>query len=361
MENLKVKGYGASGSILNSLKPMAFERTPPKEDEVLIDILYCGVCHSDLHQVKNDWGNTLYPCVPGHEVIGKILETGSAVTKFKAGDVVGVGCMIDSCGHCNPCKDGEENYCEGPVSWTATYNGPMKPDGSGYNTFGGYSDKIVVREAFLLSIPEALDIKSAAPILCAGITTYSPLKHWGIKEGSKVGVVGVGGLGHMAIKLAKAMGAEVTAITRDEDKRADAERFGASQVLISTDKEAIAKQELTLDFILVTIPDEFEVNLYIDLLKRDGVLVTVGLLAPYSKALNNMGMAMHRRSIAGSLIGGIAETQEVLNFCAEHGISPDTEMIKIQDINDAYDKMLDKEVHYRYVIDMQSLKEEEIS
>jgi uncharacterized zinc-type alcohol dehydrogenase-like protein len=361
MEPIKVKGYGASGSILNSLKPMDFEREQPKEDEVLIDILYCGVCHSDLHQVKNDWGNTVYPCVPGHEVVGKVVQTGSAVTKYKVGDTVGVGCMIDSCGHCNPCAGGEENYCEGPVSWTATYNGYMKPDGSGYNTFGGYSDKIVVKESFVLKIPDALDIKAAAPILCAGVTTYSPLKHWGIKEGSKVGVVGIGGLGHMAIKLAKAMGAEVTAITRDEEKRADAERFGASQVLISTDKEAISGQELTLDFILVTIPDEFEVNLYVSLLKKDGVLVTVGLLAPYAKALNNMTMAMHRRSMAGSIIGSIAETQEVLDFCAEHAILPEIEMINIQDINDAFDKMQDKEVHYRYIIDMQSLKTEKIS
>ncbi|WP_345949234.1 NAD(P)-dependent alcohol dehydrogenase [Mucilaginibacter sp. PAMB04274] len=361
METLKAKGYGATGSIFSSLKPMTFERTPPKADEVLIDILYCGVCHSDLHQVKNDWGNTLYPCVPGHEIVGKVIEAGSSVTKYKMGDTVGVGCMIDSCGHCNPCQEEEENYCEGPVSWTATYNGPMKPDGSGYNTFGGYSDKIVVKESFVLRIPDALDVKSVAPILCAGITTYSPLKHWGIKQGSKVGVVGVGGLGHMAIKLAKALGAEVTAITRDEEKRVDAERFGAGQVLVSTDKEAIAKKELTLDFILVTIPDEFEVNAYINLLKKDGVLVTVGLLAPYAKALNNMNMAMHRRTIAGSLIGGIAETQEVLDFCAEHNILPETEIIKIQDINNAFDKMQDQEVHYRYVIDMQSLKEEEIS
>lgn len=361
MENLQAKGYGASGSFFNSLKPMAFERTPPKEDEVLIDILYCGVCHSDLHQVKNDWGNTLYPCVPGHEVVGRVAQAGSAVTKHKVGDIVGVGCMIDSCGHCHPCKEGEENYCEGPVSWTATYNGYMKPDDSGFNTYGGYSDKIVVKESFVLSIPEALDIKSAAPILCAGITTYSPLKHWGVKEGSKVGIAGVGGLGHMAIQLAKALGAEVTAITRDEEKREDALRFGASQVLVSTDKDAMAEKELSLDFILITIPDEFEVNAYINLLKRDGVLVTVGLLAPYEKAVNNMGMAMHRRSIAGSLIGGIAETQEVLDFCAEHRIAPEIEMINIQDINEAYDKMTDQEVHYRYVIDMQSLKDEEIS
>ncbi len=361
MEQLKAKGYGATGSIFSSLSIMDFERMPPKEDEVLIDILYCGVCHSDLHQVKNDWGNTLYPCVPGHEIIGKVVQAGSAVTRYKTGDIVGVGCMIDSCGACHPCKGGEENYCEGPVSFTATYNGPMKPDGSGYNTFGGYSDKIVVKESFVIKIPDTLDIKSAAPILCAGVTTYSPLKHWNVKEGTRVGVVGLGGLGHMAVKLAKALGAEVTVLTRDKEKRADAERLGAHQVLITTDEDAVARQELSLDFILVTIPEAFEVNDYINLLKLDGVLTTVGLLGPYKKALNNMPMAMHRRSVAGSLIGGIAETQEVLDFCAQHNILPETQMIKIQDINDAFDKMNDEEVRYRFVIDMQSLKDEEVS
>lgn len=361
MEAIKTKGYGATGSLFSSLSEMEFERMPPKADEVLIDILYCGVCHSDLHQVKNDWGNTLYPCVPGHEVVGRVAEAGSAVTKYKVGDIVGVGCMIDSCQQCNPCKEGEENYCEGPVSWTATYNGPMKPDGSGYNTFGGYSERLTVKEKFVLRIPNALDIKSAAPILCAGITTYSPMKHWGVTQGTKVGIVGIGGLGHMAVKLASALGAEVTAITRDEEKRADAENFGAHHVLISTDEDAMASQELSLDFILVTIPDAFEVNQYVNLLKRDGVLVTVGLLGPYDKALNNMPVAMHRRSVAGSLIGGIAETQEVLDFCAEHGIAPEVQMINMQDINDAYDKMSDEEVRYRFVIDMQSLKAEAAS
>jgi uncharacterized zinc-type alcohol dehydrogenase-like protein len=236
----------------------------------------------------------------------------------------------------------------------------MKPDGSGFNTFGGYSDRIVVKEHFVLHIPEALDIKAAAPILCAGVTTYSPLKHWKVGQGTKVGVAGLGGLGHMAVQLAKAMGADVTVITKDEEKRSDAERFGAIQVLIATDKEAMAAAELSLDFILVTIPDEFEVNAYVNLLKRDGVLTTVGLLAPYQKPLNNMPVAMHRRSVAGSLIGSIAETQEVLEFCAQHNILPDIELIKIQDINDAFHKMLHNEVRYRYVIDMQSLKDETI-
>lgn len=360
MEQLKAKGYGATGSFFNGLKPMTFDRKAPENDEVLIDILYCGVCHSDVHQVKNDWANTIYPCVPGHEIIGKVVQTGAAVTKFKAGDTVGVGCMVDSCGHCNSCREGEENYCEGPVSWTATYNGFMKPDGSGYNTYGGYSDKMTVKEHFVLAIPAALDIAAAAPILCAGVTTYSPLKHWNVGPGTRVAVVGLGGLGHMATKIAKAMGAMVTVVTEQEEKRADAEAFGATAVLVSTDEEAMTKAELSFDFILVTIPDSFDPNPYVNLLARDGVLTTVGLLGPYSKPLINMPVAMHRKSIAGSLIGSIAETQEVLEFCASHNILPETKLIKIQDINTAFDEILDDKVRYRFVIDMQSLKDEEI-
>ena len=298
--------------------------------------------------------------MPGHEIIGKVTAAGSAVTKFKVGDTVGVGCMIDSCGVCPACREKEENYCEGPVSWTATYNGYMKPDGSEYNTFGGYSTNVVVKESFVLSIPEALSIEAAAPILCAGVTTYSPLKHWGIKAGDKVGVVGIGGLGHMGVKIAKAMGAVVTAITHTEDKRSAAEMLGADSVLISENEEEMTAHELAFDFILNTIPDPYDINKYITLLKRDGTIVAVGLLGPFKLPTNNMDVAMHRRSVAGSVIGGIEETQEVLNFCAEHGILPDTELIKIQDINDAYDRMLDEDVRFRFVIDMQSLKEEEV-
>ncbi|UPL50248.1 NAD(P)-dependent alcohol dehydrogenase [Hymenobacter sublimis] len=359
MQALPTKAYGATGSIFNGLKPMEIERTPPQADEVHIDILYCGVCHSDLHQVKNDWHNTIYPCVPGHEIIGRVIGVGSAVTKFKAGDVVGVGCMIDSCGACSACQEGEENYCEGPVSWTATYNGYMKPQNKDFNTFGGYSTNIVVKESFVLRIPEALDIKAAAPILCAGITTYSPLKYWQVGPGSSVAVVGIGGLGHMAVQLARALGATVTAITRDADKQPDAEKLGAHQVLVSTDKKAMEAYELQFDFILITIPDAFEVNDYVKLAKRNGVITTVGLIGPYKAPLDNQEIAMHRRSVAGSVIGGIAETQEVLEFCAKHQILPEVEMIRMQDINDAYDKMLDKEVRFRYVIDMQSLKDAE--
>jgi uncharacterized zinc-type alcohol dehydrogenase-like protein len=357
MEAISSKGYGAKGSFFSKLHRMDFERQAPKEDEVLIDILYCGVCHSDLHQVKNDWGNTIYPCVPGHEIIGRIIATGGRVQKFKEGDIVGVGCMIDSCGACTSCEEGLEQYCEGPRGWTATYNGPMKPDGT--NTFGGYSNNLVVKESFVLRIPDSLDVKRAAPILCAGITTYSPLRHWKVGHGDKVAVVGLGGLGHMGVKLAKAMGAEVTVITTSKEKKKEAEELGADEVLFSEDENAMGAKELHFNFILITIPDPFDINPYIMLLKRDGALVTVGMLGNYKKGTDNSEVAFHRRTVSGSLIGGIAETQEVLDFCAQHSIQPDVEVIKIQDINDAFERMQKGEVRFRYVIDMQSLKEEE--
>lgn len=356
MEVLKTKAYGATGSVFNSLSEMEIERSAPKADEVRIDILYCGVCHSDLHQVRNDWHNTIYPCVPGHEIIGRVSEAGSRVSKFKVGDLVGVGCMVDSCGTCPPCQEKEENYCEGPVGWTATYNGYMKPKNEDFNTFGGYSTTVVVKESFVLRIPAALDIKAAAPILCAGVTTYSPMKHWKVGPGQRVAVVGIGGLGHMAVQIARALGATVTAVTRTTEKQAEAEKLGAHDVLISTDSKAMEAHEMKFDFIIITIPDAFEVNDYVKLLKRDGVITTVGLLGPYKDPLNNMEMAMHRRSISGSIIGSIVETQEVLEFCAEHNILPEVEIIKIQDINEAFEKMKDEEVRFRYVIDMASLK-----
>ena len=356
MEVLKTKAYGATGSVFNSLSEMEIERSAPKADEVRIDILYCGVCHSDLHQVRNDWHNTIYPCVPGHEIIGRVSEAGSRVSKFKVGDLVGVGCMVDSCGTCPPCQEKEENYCEGPVGWTATYNGYMKPKNEDFNTFGGYSTTVVVKESFVLRIPAALDIKAAAPILCAGVTTYSPMKHWKVGPGQRVAVVGIGGLGHMAVQIARALGATVTAVTRTTEKQAEAEKLGAHDVLISTDSKAMEAHEMKFDFIIITIPDAFEVNDYVKLLNRDGVITTVGLLGPYKDPLNNMEMAMHRRSISGSIIGSIVETQEVLEFCAEHNILPEVEIIKIQDINEAFEKMKDEEVRFRYVIDMASLK-----
>ena len=357
MDITKTKAYGATNSVFNGLSEMEIERQTPKADEVHIDVLYCGVCHSDLHQVKNDWHNTIYPCVPGHEVVGRISEVGSAVTKFRVGDVVGVGCMVDSCGVCPSCRQKEENYCEGPVGWTATYNGYMKPANEDFNTFGGYSTNMTVKESFVLRIPEGLDIKAAAPILCAGVTTYSPMKHFNVGPGQQVAVVGIGGLGHMAVQIARALGATVTAITRNKDKQAAAEKLGAHEVLISTDAAAMKAHELKFDFIIITIPDAFDLNDYVTLVKRDGVLTTVGLLGPYESALNNMEVAMHRRTISGSIIGSIAETQEVLDFCVKHNILPEVEMIPMQDINKAFDKMMDEEVRFRYVIDMASLKE----
>lgn len=359
MPPIKAKGYGAKEGLFQSwsrLARMDFERESPSNDQVLIDILYCGVCHSDLHQVRNDWGNTIYPCLPGHEIVGKVVEKGPGVTKFQVGDIVGVGCMIDSCGQCASCREGLEQYCEGPKSWTATYNGPMKPDGS--NTYGGYSTSIVVKESFVLRIPEALDLKAAAPILCAGITTYSPLRHWGVKAGSKVAVAGLGGLGHMAVKLARAMGAAVTVLTTSAEKREDAQQLGAEAVIAPADQEAMSRHTSSFDLVLVTIPDPFDVTPYVNLLKRDGALVTVGLLGPYKKPINNQEVAMHRRSITGSIIGGIQETQEVLDFCAAHGILPEVEIIPIQDINNAFERMQREEVRFRYIIDMQSLKNE---
>lgn len=355
MDSYKVKAYGVTNATQN-LAGMEIERFAPKPDEVHIEVLYAGVCHSDLHQVRNDWHNTIYPCVPGHEVLGRVQEIGAAVSKFKVGDIVGVGCMIDSCGVCEPCQHGEENYCEGPVGSTATYNGYMKPKNKDFNTFGGYSTDIVVRESFVVRIPDKLDIKAAAPILCAGITTYSPLKYWGIGPGKSVAVVGIGGLGHMGVQLARALGAQVTAITRDPDKQAAAEQLGAHEVLISTDPKAMEAHASRYDLVLITIPDAFDINDYVPLTKRNGTLTTVGLLGPYKAPLNNMDLAVHRISVAGSIIGGIAETQEVLDFCAEHDILPEIELIDIQDINKAYQGMLDEDVRFRYVIDMASLK-----
>jgi uncharacterized zinc-type alcohol dehydrogenase-like protein len=357
-EKIATKGYGASGDLIGgeTLKPMDFERDAPKDNEVLIDVLYCGVCHSDVHQVENDWKNTIYPCVPGHEVVGRVTYAGSAVSKFKIGDIVGVGCMIDSCKSCSACHEGEEQFCESPHGATMTYNGYFVADGSGFNTFGGYSNNLVVREDFVLRIPEGMDISKAAPILCAGVTTYSPFNHWGVKAGDKVAVVGIGGLGHMAVMIAKAMGAEVTAITTKEEKCMLAKELGADHVIVSENEDEMKQYEKYFKFILVTIPDPFDITPYISLIHRRGNLVTVGLLAPYKEPLNNMEMASQARSVGGSLIGGIAETQEVLDFCAKHNILPEVEMINIEDINEAYEKVKDEDVRFRYVIDMQSIK-----
>ena len=350
---IKSTGYATSDA-KTPLISFDFERRDPGPKDIQIDILYCGVCHSDLHQARNEWNNTVYPCLPGHEIVGRAVKVGADVTKFKVGDLVGVGCIVDSCRSCDACKQGLEQYCEGPHSFTATYNGPMKPDGS--NTFGGYSDSIVVTEDFVLRVPESLDTKAVAPLLCAGVTTYSPLRHWKVSPGQKVGIVGIGGLGHMAIQLAKALGAEVTAFTTSPGKEADAKRLGASDVVLSTDKGAMSKLEAKFDYILCTIPDGFDVNPYVQLLKRDGVITLVGVLAPLETPTDNSQVAFQRRSVTGSLIGGIPETQEVLDFCATHGIVADVEVIPIQEINTAFERMKKGDVKYRFVIDMASLK-----
>lgn len=359
---IKTVGYATNHSF-TGLKPLEFEREEARENEVEIEVLYCGVCHSDIHQAKNEWGNTVYPCMPGHEVVGRVVKAGSAVTRHRVGDLVGVGCMIDSCGACEACRAGEENYCEGPNSWLATYNGPMipakkSPDGTNHygrdNTFGGYSSSLVVKEDFVLSIPANLRPEVAAPILCAGVTTYSPMRHWRVKAGDRVGIIGFGGLGDMAAKLARAMGAEVFIFTKTEEKLAEATRIGATGV-IETDEAALKTFKASFDFILSTVPEKHDLNPFVPLLKRNAALVVVGALEPMA-AINNMDVAAHRNSIGGSLIGNIAETQEVLNFCAEHNIGPDIQLIDIEEVNDAHETVEKGEVRFRYVINMASLK-----
>lgn len=359
---IKAIGYAAAHSF-SRLKPISFERDEAGPNEVEIDVLYCGVCHSDIHQCENDWGNTVYPCMPGHEIVGRVTRAGAGVTRHKVGDLVGVGCMIDSCRECAPCRGHEEQYCEGPNSWLATYNGPMVPAAKAGrntygrdNTYGGYSNVLVVKEDFVLSIPKAIPIEAAAPILCAGATTWSPLKHWGVKPGHKVGVVGLGGLGDMAVKLARAMGADVTVFTTTEEKIAEAEKLGAKGVM-GGDKAAAKGLEKHFDLILSTVPEKHKVDPFLPLLAHGGSFVAVGALVPMG-GWNHMELVTGRRSIAGSLIGSIAETQEVLDFCAEHGIAPDVQLIPIQEINEAYKHVKSGEVRFRHVIDMASLKRE---
>jgi uncharacterized zinc-type alcohol dehydrogenase-like protein len=358
----KAVGYAANHSF-TALKRLEFEREDPKQNEVVLEILFCGVCHSDIHQVKDEWHNTVYPCMPGHEIVGRISSVGSAVTRHNVGDLVGVGCMIDSCRQCEPCRAGEENYCEGPNSWLATYNGPMIPAAKAPgevntygrdNTFGGYSTGIVVPEDFVLKIPAALKPEIAAPILCAGVTTYSPMKHWGVKPGHKVAILGYGGLGNLAAKIAKALGADVSVFTTSQLKVAQAPLSGA-YAIHSDDDEAFKDLANTFDFMLSTIPKKSDLSPFIPLLKRDATLCIVGALEPL-EPFNNMDFAAHRKSFAGSLIGSLAETQEILDFCAEHNIGPDIEIIGIDEINDAYKKVEAGEVRYRYVIDMSSIE-----
>ena len=348
---LKVLGYAAQ-SATDALAPYRFERRDPRANDVLIEVLYCGVCHSDLHQARNDWNNSLYPMVPGHEVIGRVVSVGSAVTRFQPGDHVGVGCMVDSCQHCAACAQGLEQFCaEFP---TLTYNAVDRHDG--LPTFGGYSEQIVVSDQFVLKIPAGLDLAGAAPLLCAGITTWSPLRHWQVGPGSKVAVIGLGGLGHMGLKLAKGLGAEVTLFTRSAGKEEDARRLGADRIVLSSDAAQMAAVAGQFDLIIDTVPYVHDVNPYLPTLALDGTLVLVGYLGDLQPVVSSIPLLMGRRSVAGSIIGGIAETQEMLDFCAEHGITSDIETIDIQDINTAYERMLKSDVKYRFVIDMASLK-----
>ncbi|MEC5384356.1 NAD(P)-dependent alcohol dehydrogenase [Uliginosibacterium sp. H3] len=333
------------------LAPYSFERRMPGASDVAIEILFCGVCHSDLHTARNEWHNTIYPSVPGHEIVGKVVAVGSAVKKFKEGDTVGVGCMVDSCQTCASCAEGLEQYCE--KGFTGTYNGPLY--GGGENTYGGYSSSIVVDEKFVLSVSHKDQLAAVAPLLCAGITTYSPLHQWKVGKGHKVGIVGLGGLGHMGVKIAAAMGAHVVLFTTSPGKKEDALRLGAHEVVISKNEAEMAAHASSFDFILNTVAAPHNLDAFIALLKRDGTMTLVGAPDSPHPSPNVFGLIMGRRRLAGSLIGGIAETQEMLDFCAKHGIVSDIEMIRMDEINGAYERMLKSDVKYRFVIDMASL------
>ncbi len=347
---IKVHGYAAS-SPKSALAPWNFERREARPDDVTIKILYCGVCHSDLHVAHNDWGWTTYPVVPGHEIIGRVESVGKDVKRFKPGDHVGVGCMVDSCRKCDSCEQGLEQYCA--TGSTFTYGGVDRHDHR--PTYGGYSEKILVSDRFVLKVPDGLDLKGAAPLLCAGITTWSPLRHWKAGKGSQVAVVGLGGLGHMALKLSKALEAEVTLLTRSPGKEQDARRLGAHHVVLSTDQAQMEAVKGKFDLIIDTVPYTHDLNPYIPTLSTSGTLVMVGYLGGLDPLLNTVPMILGRKSVAGSLIGGIPETQEMLDFCGKHGITSDIEVIKIKDINTAYERMLRSDVKYRFVIDMSSL------
>lgn len=339
-------------------KPLAFHAIPrraPGARDVAIDISHCGVCHSDLHTARGEWPGTLYPCVPGHEIVGTVTAIGKDVKKFRVGDRVGVGCLVGSCGHCSACDEGLENYCEN--GFVGTYNGPASAAEGGH-TFGGYSTHIVVDEGFVLAIHHKGDLAAVAPLLCAGITTYSPLKHWKAGPGKTVGIVGLGGLGHMGVKLAHAMGARVTLFTTSANKEADAKRLGADDVVISRDAKQMAKQANRFDLIVNTVAAPHDLDAFLSLLKRDGTMCLVGAPASPHPSTQVFNLIFKRRALAGSLIGGIPETQEMLDFCADRGIVSDIETIAMRDINTAYDRMLKSDVKYRFVIDMQSLKDE---
>lgn len=347
---LPTEGYAAQAPE-TPLKPFSFQRREPTATDVQIEILFCGVCHSDLHIARNEWGRTTYPCVPGHEIAGRVVKVGREVSKFKEGELAAVGCLVDSDRVCENCRAGLEQFCEQGA--TLTYNSEDRHTGG--ITYGGYSRSIVVDQDFVLRLSDKLDPAAAAPLLCAGITTYSPLRKWKVGQGQKVGVIGLGGLGHMALKFANAFGADVTLFTTSPGKAADARRFGAHEVVISNDEETMKKHEKRFDFIIDTVSARHDLNAYLALLKRDGVLVLVGI-PPEAIAVDAFHLIVPRRQLAGSLIGGIAETQEMLDFCAERGIAAEIELITIDKINEAYERMLKSDVKYRFVIDMGSLR-----
>src|ERR1044071_57784 len=348
------KAYSAA-SATSPLASTTIARRNPTEHDVQIEILFCGICHSDLHTVRNEWKDampTTYPCVPGHEIVGRVTKVGSAVTKFKPGDIAAVGCMVDSDGTCPECKAGLEQFCP---NFTLTYNFPDKHLGG--VTYGGYSESIVVHERFVLRVPSNLNLAGAAPLLCAGITTYSPMRHWSITKGKKVGIVGLGGLGHMGVKFAHALGAHVVVFTTSPNKKEDALRLGADEVVISKNADEMQKHAGSFDFILDAVSADHDINAYINLLRRDGNITLVG--APEKPlAVPAFGLIMGRRSLSGSPIGGIAETQEMLDFCGKHNITSDVEVIPIQKVNEAYERLLKADVKYRFSIDMASLKSE---
>ena len=346
-----IKAYGATAADAD-LQPLDIKRRSLQEADVKIDILYCGVCHSDIHTVRNDWGGSSYPVVPGHEIIGRVVAIGDGVKNFKEGDLVGVGCMVDSCHDCTPCHNDLEQFCEKGA--TFTYNS-KDAHIDNQRTYGGYSTTVTVDQQFVLRVPDNIDAAAAAPLLCAGITTYSPLSHWKVKEGDKVGVIGLGGLGHMGIKFAAAMGAKTYMITTSPDKAEDAKRLGADAVIISKNEDEMQQHKGTFDFLLNTVPVKHDINPYLELLKIDATMVMVGAIEPL-EPMNGGNLIMGRKRVAGSLIGGIKETQEMLDFCGEHNIVSDIEMIDMQDINTAYERVTSNDVKYRFVIDMESLK-----
>ncbi|TPQ40954.1 NAD(P)-dependent alcohol dehydrogenase [Cupriavidus pinatubonensis] len=347
---MTINAYGAHAAD-RPLESIGIVRRTPGAHDVQIDIAYCGVCHSDIHQVRSEWAGTLYPCVPGHEIVGRVSAISAHVSAFAVGDLVGVGCLVDSCKHCADCEAGLENYCDHMVG---TYNGPTE-DAPGH-TLGGYSQQIVVHERYVLRVghPEA-ELAAVAPLLCAGITTYSPLRHWNVGPGHKVGIVGIGGLGHMAIKLANAMGARVVAFTTSESKRQDALALGATEVVVSRNEAEMSSHAASLDFILNTVAAPHDLDAFFALLKRDGTMALVGAPATPHPSPQVFNLIMKRRSLAGSMIGGIPETQEMLDFCAKHNIVADIEKIRADEINEAYERMLKGDVKYRFVIDCASL------